>query len=87
MERIPYSSVTGSLIYLMVCIRSDLAHCSSLVSRYMRSPGKAHWEATKWILRYLVGTQRKGLLYKHPDTTSLNITSYSNSDFTSDMDK
>lgn len=48
-ERVPYSSVVGSLMYSMVCTRPDLAHVS-LVSRYLSNPGKAHWEATKWIL-------------------------------------
>jgi hypothetical protein len=27
-----------------------------VVSRYMNNPGKEHWEAVKWILRYLRGT-------------------------------
>lgn len=27
------------------------------------NPGKRHWEAARWILRYLSGTTDKGLLY------------------------
>ena len=42
MSRVPYSSVVGSLIYVMVCSRPDLSYAMSLVSRYMANPGKEH---------------------------------------------
>ncbi|KAI4334907.1 hypothetical protein L6164_013609 [Bauhinia variegata] len=29
-----------------------------VVSRYLSNPGKEHWQAVKWILRYLKGTSR-----------------------------
>merc|ERR1712080_750413 len=63
MAIIPYSSVVGSLMYAMVCTRPDLAHAVGVVSRYMSNPGKEHWQAVKWILRYLCGTSSVGLLY------------------------
>ena len=56
MSKIPYASAVGSLIYAMVCTRPDIAHAVGVVSRFMSNPGKAHWEAVKWILRYLRGT-------------------------------
>ena len=56
MSRVPYSSTIGSLMYAMVCTRPDIAHAVGVVSRYMNNPGKEHWDATKWILRYLRGT-------------------------------
>lgn len=49
MEKVPYSSAVGSLMYSMVCTRPDLSHAVSLVSRYLGKPGKQHWEAVKWI--------------------------------------
>ena len=45
MSTVPYESVVGSLMYLMVCTRPDLAYAMSKVSRYMSNPGKPHWEA------------------------------------------
>ena len=56
MENIPYSSAVGSLMYAMVCTRPDIAHAVGLVSRYLSNPGRHHWEAVKWIMRYLRGT-------------------------------
>ena len=37
MANVPYSNVTGSLMYLMVCIRLDLAYSSSIVTLYEQS--------------------------------------------------
>ena len=56
MKDIPYQSAMGSLMYAMVCTRADIAHGVSLVSRFMSKPKKNHWEATKWILKYLKGS-------------------------------
>ena len=53
MVSIPCTCVVGSVMYDMLCYRPDIAHVVSLVSRYMFNPGKAHWEAMKWLLRYL----------------------------------
>ncbi|CAN0888961.1 Retrovirus-related Pol polyprotein from transposon TNT 1-94, partial [Linum grandiflorum] len=53
MSSIPYSSAVGSLMYAMVCTRPDIAHAVGLVSRFLSNPGKTHWEAVKWIFRYL----------------------------------
>ncbi|GJW18326.1 retrotransposon protein, putative, ty1-copia subclass [Tanacetum coccineum] len=50
------ANAAGSLMYLMVCTRPDIAYAVSVVSRYLANPGKNHWEAVKWILKYLRGT-------------------------------
>jgi hypothetical protein len=52
MSKVPYASAVGSLMYAMVCTRPDIAHAVGVVSRYMNNPGKEHWMAVKWILRY-----------------------------------
>ncbi|GKF73572.1 hypothetical protein Tco_0219904, partial [Tanacetum coccineum] len=54
------STLQGSLMYLMVYTRSDIAYAISIVSRYLMNPGKNHWEAVKWILNYLKGTADVG---------------------------
>ena len=42
MYRVPYATVVGSLMYAMVCIRSDMAQAVNGVSRYMGKIGKEH---------------------------------------------
>ena len=86
MERVPYSSVVGSLMYLMVCTRPDLAHAVSLVSRYLSNAGKNHWVAAKWILRYLRGTTKEGLLYGTVQDDQTCVVGFVDSDYAGDLD-
>ncbi|GJR52310.1 retrotransposon protein, putative, ty1-copia subclass [Tanacetum coccineum] len=72
MSKVPYANVVGSLMYLMVCTRPDIAYAVSIVSRYLANPGKNHCEVVKWILKYLKGTADAGLVHgrdqrKHVD--------------------
>ena len=62
MSKVPYASVVGSsVLYGMVCTRSNIAHVVGVVSKYMSHPRIEHWNAIKWILGYLRGTSRKCL--------------------------
>ena len=61
MSKVPYASDVGSLMYAMVCTRLDIAHVVGVVSRYMSHPIIEHWNAVKWILRYLRETSNKCL--------------------------
>jgi hypothetical protein len=62
-SKVPYSSTVGSLMYAMVFTRPDIAHAVGVVRRYMNNPSKEHWEAVKWILRYLRGTATHALCF------------------------
>ena len=42
MSRIPYASVVGSIMYAMICTRSDVAHSLWVVSSYQSDLGEAH---------------------------------------------
>jgi hypothetical protein len=54
-----------------------------VVSRYMKNPGKEHWEAVKWILRYLRGTTTHALCFGGSDTF---LQGYVDSDMAGDKD-
>ena len=56
MMKVSYTSAFGSLMYTMVCIRSNISYTVRVVIRFMSNPGKEHWVVVKWILRYLKGT-------------------------------
>ncbi|XP_073117052.1 uncharacterized protein [Elaeis guineensis] len=53
---ISYSNTVGSPMYAMICTHPDISHAVNVVSRYMSNPGKEHWQAVKWIFRYLQDT-------------------------------
>jgi hypothetical protein len=63
MSKVPYASAVGCLMYAMDYTKLDLAHAVSTVSRYMANPGREHWNAVKWIFRYLKGTTEHGILF------------------------
>ncbi|KAL0359383.1 UNVERIFIED_CONTAM: Retrovirus-related Pol polyprotein from transposon TNT 1-94 [Sesamum angustifolium] len=63
MKNIPYSNAIGSIMFLMVCTRPDIAYSISCLSRYMSNAGLPHWEALKWLLRYLNGSANRGLIF------------------------
>lgn len=64
MKRVLCTLAIGSLMYVMVCTRPNIVHAVEVVSRYMSNLGRQHWEAVKWILRYLRGTTDKALCFK-----------------------
>ena len=59
-----YQSAVGSLMYLAVCTRPDIAYAVNILARFNSKPTKEHWTALKRVLRYLKGTtllyQQKG---------------------------
>jgi ATP-binding cassette subfamily B (MDR/TAP) protein 1 len=83
-KNIPYASAVGSLMYTMVCTRPDIAHAVGIVSRFLANPGKEHWEAVKWILRYLRGTSKYSLCFGGGKPI---LDGYTDSDMAGDMDK
>ena len=62
MEEIPYASVVGSIMYAMVCSRLDFSYAASMISRFLSNPGWEHWNAVKWVLRYLKGSTNVRIL-------------------------
>ncbi|CAL1397307.1 unnamed protein product [Linum trigynum] len=83
MDKIPYASAVGSLMYAMVCTRPDIAHAVGVVSRFLSKPGKEHWEAVKWILRYLRGSSKMSLCFGDGEPV---LVGYTNANMAGDVD-
>ena len=85
MSKVPYASVVGCLMYVMICTRPDLAHAVSVVSKYMANPGKQHWDAVKWIFRYLKGTTDYGIIFVRQKSDLLAV-GYMDANYAGDLD-
>lgn len=72
MNKVLYASAIGSLMYATVCIRP-----------YMSNPGRQHWEAVKWILRYLKGSSETCLCFSGG---GLEVQGYVDADLAGDID-
>lgn len=83
MKKVPYASAVGSLMYAMVCTRPDIAHAVGVVSRFLSNPGREHWNAVKWVMRYLCGTSSLSLCF---GTGKPILCGYTDSDMAGDVD-
>ena len=63
MSSIPYASAIGSIMYAMMCTRSDVSLAISMACRFQSNPGVDHWMAVKNILKYLKRTKEMFLVY------------------------
>ena len=79
-----YQSVVGSLMYLSVCTRPDIAYAVGTLARYSSKPGRSHWTAVKRVLRYLKGTTNHGIVFR--GGASGNIVGYSDADWAGDRE-
>jgi hypothetical protein len=86
MMNIDYLGALGSLMYLMVCTRPDIAYAVGFLSRFSHNPGIKHWKALKRVFRYLKGTSDLGIELggKITDTTPILI-GYADADFAGDL--
>ncbi len=84
MQKVPYASAIGSIMYAMLCTRPDVAYGLSLTSRYQANPGLAHWIVVKNILKYLRRTKDSFLVYGGQD--QLVIDGFVDASFQTDRD-
>jgi len=50
-------------MYASVTTRPDITAAVSTLSQFLDNPGEAHWQAAKWVFRYLLGTRDLALTY------------------------
>ncbi|XP_060962298.1 secreted RxLR effector protein 161-like [Cannabis sativa] len=85
MEEIPYAKAIGSVIYVMISTRPDIAYVVSTLSRFISNPGEDHWTGLKWLLRYLKTTSNYGLKFEKTGST-LKLEGFVNADYASNKD-
>ena len=78
-ENWDYASIIGMLMYLSQNTRPDIAFAVHQCARFTHNPMNSHAVGVKRILRYLKGTQNKGM--KLCPDNSLHIDCYVDADF------
>ena len=65
--------------------QAGFGSCSETVNKYMANPSREHWNAVKWIFRYLNGTTGYGILFarQHGDNS---VVGYVNSNYAGNID-
>ncbi|KAG8926805.1 hypothetical protein FRC01_008347 [Tulasnella sp. 417] len=80
MAKVPYLEAIGSLMYLMLGTRPDLAYAIGKLSRFGTNPGPKHWKAVKRVLRYVKGTLNYGITLGGSPASPI-LTGYSDASF------
>ncbi|KAA3488216.1 Retrovirus-related Pol polyprotein from transposon TNT 1-94 [Gossypium australe] len=79
MQKVPYASAVGSLMYAQVCTCLDISYIVGMLGKYLRSPGMDNWIAAKRDIMYLQRTKDYIVTYKRLD--HLEVVRYSDSNF------
>ncbi|CAK9826054.1 Retrovirus-related Pol polyprotein from transposon TNT 1-94 [Anthophora retusa] len=66
-SKLPYRELIGSLMYLAVATRPDIAYTVSYLSQFLSCYDKTHWAAAKRVLRYLKHTMDLSIEYGRTD--------------------
>ena len=83
-EKTPYRPLVGSLMYLAVATRPDIAYAVGRLSSFLDCYRPEHWDAAIRVLRYLKGSRLYSLSLG--GTNSLQLNGYSDSDYANCLD-
>jgi len=81
-----YQSIVGSLMWLMLCTRPELAFTVSRLSKFSSTPNTEHLSAATYTLRYLRNTANLTIQYNASDSKANMPIGYTDSDFAGDPD-
>lgn len=62
-ESFEYASVLGGVLYVANLTRPDCAYAAHKLTRYIKNPGKSHYESLKRLVRYMYKTKHIGVRY------------------------
>ena len=67
-----YQSIIGTILYIMLGTRPDIAYSVTMLSRFATNPSESHWRSAIHILRYLKGMKAQKLQYDGSLSPELN---------------
>ena len=80
--RASYQQVIGSLLYIMIGTRPDIAYAVTKLSQFAANPTQDHLNRALYICRYLLGTSEYALVFDGKSNGGL--IAYADSDWASD---
>jgi hypothetical protein len=81
--KVPFKEATGSLMYLMLSTRPDIAFAVNQISQFCENPQPGHWAAVKRIFSYLQETRDYGLRFGPSISVPIG---YTDSDYAGNTD-
>ena len=81
-RRLKFQSVIGSLLYIMLGSRPDIAYAVTVMSQFSVNPSQEHLDKALYICCYLAGTPNYALVYE--GKTNKGLIAYTDSDWAAD---
>lgn len=82
LKKAKYLAKVGSIIYVMVKTRIDIAFTIFMVKRFAKNSSSEHFHTIDQILRWLTGSQDRGITFGEEE--ELKLVAYSDSDWAGD---
>jgi hypothetical protein len=79
-----FQSVIGSLMYLMLGTRPDIAYAVTKMAKHAANPSKEHLDKALYIMKYLAGTRDYSLIYDGAGGVGAGLVAYTDSDYAQD---
>jgi len=58
-----YWATIGSLLYAAIAMRPDISYAVTQLVQFSANPSTIHWNAVKYLFKYLQGTKDLGITY------------------------
>ena len=81
--RFPFRALIGSLMWIAMQTRVDIANAVRAVARYCASPKQIHWDAAIEILAYARKTSDFGISFQRGSVGGVSILSFADADYAS----
>lgn len=81
-----YQAMMGSINFLAICTRPDLAFSVTILSSHNAKPAQRHLLMAKQVLRYLKGTKDQGVLLHNTNRKTISVDMYTDASWGSDPD-
>ena len=84
-ENWPFRELVGSLMWLSISTRPDIANAVRAVARYCTAPRAIHWKAALGILEYITdnGTSKYGIKFQRGTLSSISLEVFADADYAS----
>jgi hypothetical protein len=79
-----FQAAIGSLLYLAMATRPDIAYSTILLARYASNPNIEHINAVNNVFKYLSKTKDLGIIYTKEDNISY-LSGYCDADYAGDI--
>ena len=82
-ENWPFRELVGSLMWLSISTRPDIANAVRAVARYCTAPKAIHWKAALGILEYINGTSEYGITFQRGTLSGISLEVFADADYAS----